>query len=369
MAKRAAAPRAAAAEGFTETTGEVPIGGNAPMVRSKNLEAEVIEWGKDDTPATAPSVPKASEDPDSARAAKARKALMGDEDDESADDEETETPAAEAKGDGQLPDKVSDKPADAAPAAKPKRKDLFARIDEEKRRLDIENELKTERQKREELERTVKQGSTLQILQARGMTREQALEELLTNPEEAAAAAEPTKKEKDPEVEKLRSDVERLQAERREANMQAALRIVENTAKDLDVPLVRAAKKIPVPTDNGGVRIVSGYQLVLETARALWEQAGQTGEHAAHLKEAAELVEEQLQEENQELLDAYAKKRGGGAKDGEKDETDAKPAKKPAPPAVGKRMSAGSPREASGAKLPMDPEERKAAVKARLGLR
>lgn len=329
---------------------QIPIGGNQAKVDAPHLEAETVEWGKEDSPTEGAAVAELKESmPDAdARAAKVA-ALLGRSVDPAATEEAEKEPAAE------------EPPAEEAKPEppKPSRKDLMANIASEKQRLGLEQTLKTERAERERLEKLVKSGSALQLLQARGMSREAALQELLENPEVAEDATPP---EKNPEVEELKTKVSQMEADNAAKAMKSALAYTESATKDLDVPLVRAAKKIPVPTDNGGVRMVSGHQLVMETAYALSREAGDADNPAIYLKQAAELVEEQLAEEHKELLEAYEAKRG--KKPAEKEPEEKKQA---APPALGKRMTGGTNKVVPGGGLPRDADERRQAVKERFG--
>jgi hypothetical protein len=327
------------------------------MVPSKNMEPGVIEWGKEEATTADTAVPRGA-DPEAARTAKARAALMG-------DDATTEDDADEQEQTGQKSTQEvaaeGGQKSGQEPAAKPARRDLFAKLEDERRKRGIEEELKSEQSKRRDLEKTVKEGSVLQLLQARGMTREQALEEMLTEPDGSVPVPKP---QADPEVAGLKDKVSRLEAERASETMTRALEVVAKETADLDIPLVRAAKKIPVPTDNGGIRLVSGAKLVMETAHALWLQAGQQGGAAEYLKEAAQLVEEQLEEDNADLAAAYAAKKAPRVAKVE-DKGDAPAKEKTA--AVGKRMSAGSARETAASKLPMDADERRREVARRMG--
>jgi len=265
---------------------------------------------------------------------------------EGGETETEEEPAAAASG------------ADEKP---PSRRDLMASVDAEQKRLTLERELGNERQARRAAEEALK-GGLLAAAKRQGLTKDQAIDLLLSDPNEGTTPA-PAANTPDPVNERLT----RLEQREREVNKREALEVVETVTKDLDIPVVRATARVSVPGADGRTVVMSGRELVLQTAQRLWENAGKpAGDRKAFIAEAAPLVEAQLIDEQKEAFEAYAKKNGGGSSSAS---PTPKPKPKPTAPALGRRSPGPGARPAKEMKLPDDPDERRNAIKARFNFR
>jgi len=229
----------------------------------------------------------------------------------------------------------------------------------ERAKLDIERQLGEERRKRQEAEAALS-GDLLSIARAKGITRDQALDLLMADP-----ATLPDKPPEKPSTDPALNDrVAKLEQREAEINRREAMTIVERLTEKMDIPVVRATRRVTVESSDGKTEVMSGLELVHATARRLWEQDGSpAGQQHAYVAKAAPLVEEQLIEDQRGVLEAYAAKRGAPA-------AAATPPKKPTPaPSVGKRTGGAAPRAGSNEALPanLEAEERREAVKARFG--
>ncbi len=260
------------------------------------------------------------------------------------EEEETETPAA-------------DEP--------PTRRDLMDRVDAEQRRLTLEKQLGTERRAREQAEAQLK-GGLLAVAKAQGLTKDQAIDALLSANDDGAtapAAAAPAAST-DPAV---NDRLTRLEQRERDINKREALSVVEEVTKDLDIPVVRATSRVTVSEDGGRTTVMSGRELVLQTAQRLWERAGKPdGDRRQFITKAAPLVEQQLVEDQKDAFEAYASKVNGGKAPAA---AATPPKTRKAPPSLGRSTGGGGAAPAASLKLSDDADERSQQIKARLGLR
>ncbi len=247
-------------------------------------------------------------------------------------------------------------PVPAEPPAT--RKDIFGALASEKARLKLEGELREERKARKAAEDAV--ADPIAAARKRGLTTEQILDLALGTKDAPAAPAAPAIP---PEVDKRLSAIEQREANLRQ---QQALQVVDSLTKELDIPVVRATQRVTVTDGNGGQTVMSGKELVLETAKRLWEMDGSPeGQNHHYIAKAAPLVEAQLIEDQKPAFEAYAAKRGAPA-------GGAAPVAKPkpeAPPALGRRTGGAGAQPAAALKLPDDEDERHTAIKARFGWR
>jgi len=265
------------------------------------------------------------------------------------EEEETETPAA-------------DEP--------PTRRDLMDRVDAEQRRLTLEKQLGTERRAREQAEAQLK-GGLLAVAKAQGLTKDQAIDALLSaNDDGAAPVAAAPAPSTDPAV---NDRLTRLEQRERDINKREALSVVEEVTKELDIPVTRATSRVTVTDEtrrgNDGkalTTVMSGRELVLQTAQRLWERAGKPdGDRRQFITKAAPLVEQQLVDDQKDAFEAYASKVAG--KTPAAAGTPPKPRK--APPSLGRNTGGGGAAPAASLKLSDDIDERQQQIKARLGLR
>lgn len=240
-----------------------------------------------------------------------------------------------------------------APAAAPTRRErldgLDAKVEGEKQRLALERQLGEERKRREAAEAAA--ADPIAAARARGMTVDQILDLALAEPGEKppAAPAIPA------EVDKRLTAIEQRE---RDLQRREALGVVESLTKDLDIPVVRATNRVTVTDGQGGSRVMSGRELVLETAKRLWEQEGSpAGQQHAYIAKAAPLVEEQLVEDQRPAFEAYASKRGAKVD----------PPKPTVPPTLGRRTGGSAPNAPAAPTLPEDDHERREAIKRRMG--
>lgn len=275
-----------------------------------------------------------------------------------------ETPAAEETETEEKPAET-EKPA-AEPTKPTSRRDILANLGAERAKRSLEQQLKTEREARAEAERRaddatkmLKDGDLLSFARARGLTSDQAIDLLMNPKAEAAKPEKPT-----PAADTQTNDrLTRLEQRERDLQRREALSVVEEETKELDIPVTRATSRVAVADENGRTRTMSGRDLIMETAQRLWESDGKpAGDRRKYIKEAAPLVEEQLIADDKDRFEAYAKRGTVAAK------PEAKPAttKKPAVPSVGSR-SGGSTAKVETPELPEDPDERRLAIKRRLG--
>jgi len=369
MAKRSPGPAAKAAARVnmpSDNSGVKPGPGEAriqePTVTEWNPMEESQEAPPDDTKPPIDDAGKYAPPANAAeKEARIRKALFGDT--EAADGDE-------AKDDTEQPD---DKPAADAkpePSKPPTRGDMMANLRAEREKRTLENQLKEERAARKAAEERAEaarklatEGDILSIAKARGLTTDQAIDLLMNPPAEPTKPTAPAKPADD-----TNERLSRLEQREREVIRREALSVLDEETKELDIPVVRATTRVAVADGSGGTRVMSGRELVLATAQRLWEADGKPeGDRRKYFKEAAPLVEEQLIADDKDRLEAYARK-VGGKPSGEAKPAAAKPvAKKPPVPSVGSRSGGGAAEKQEAPPLPDDPDERRQAIKRRLG--
>jgi hypothetical protein len=271
--------------------------------------------------------------------------------------EEFGTPAGKVEkvGDEEKPDPKADElpnKSSETEAKPPTRKDILANIGAEKQRRALEAKLaETQAQLKKFTD-----GSIAEVMRARGLTREQAMEQIVL--EGAAGAAPPV--DPDPERTALKAKVEELSRIAAKAEDEAVAKVVNEHLEDVDVPLVKAATRIPVPQDNGTAVYKSKHDVIAELAEQLWIEDGKPSpaekDRRSYIKPAAELLERALNEEFGPLIAAKAGK--------------AEPkfvAPKAPVPAVGKR--GGPPvRQPADPYSGMDDYSRRLAIKREYGV-
>jgi len=362
MAKRSALARSASTRMPRQDSGNV----KAEPGESRIQEPTVTEWDPhasdlqekpDDR--TVPAIddaqvgrPQATPPADEAdKQARIRKLLSND----APDEEPAEDPAPAAE---------QPKPV-AEPAKPPARRDILANLGAEKQKRQLEQQLKAERERadkaekdRDEASKLLKDGDLLSFAKARGLTTDQAIDMLMNPP------AEPAKPPPAPAADQTNERLSRLEQRERDLLQREAMARLEEETKELDIPVTRATSRVAVTDNKGGSRIMSGRELVLATAQRLWEADGRpAGKQREYIKEAAPLVEQQLIDDDKDRFEAYAKKTGGGTPAAAPKPA---PAKKPAVPSVGSRSGGSSPKQ-EVPELPDDPDERRLAIKQRLG--
>lgn len=264
------------------------------------------------------------------------------------------------------PAETAAKPEPAKEETKPaSRRDILANLGAEKAKRSLEAQLKEERDKRVKAEqdaaaarKLMSEADIREVAKARGMTTDQVIDMLL-NPE--AEATKPAQAA--PQVDQQTNErLSRLEQRERELLQREALSRMDEETKELDIPVTRATNRVAVAQADGSTRIMSGRELVLATAQRLWEADGKpAGKQREYIKEAAPLVEEQLVADDKERFEAYAKKVGVKPAEGKP------PTKKPAVPSVGSRSGGATARQEEPPPLPDDPDERRLAIKQRLG--
>lgn len=253
------------------------------------------------------------------------------------------------------------------PAAKPKAADrrrvALDALSGERKLRSIETTLATERQERERMERTLRAGTLGEILAARGIAPDDALEQLSLGtygkqPETAPSVPLP------PEVKALRDKVDQLEARDRENTRSAGLAAVQQVVIGIDAaPVVHAAIRAGtvVDYDRKTGRPMNATEIIGQAAASKWRAAGAVeGEQAQFIQEATEALEEILIEQHDPIAQAIAKKRAPAA---------ALSAAAPPAPAARPGITRKTP-AAPGAKpaaLPFDREARDAEIKKRFG--
>lgn len=392
-------------------TSDIPVGGKPQQVRTERPEADVITWnseshevppdnngevvgapvphpkdpdrdariralldGDDDIPSTEQAIKAVEVAADEARGGdaevEAEEATEGDEAEtaEEADGETTE--------DGEEPAVIK---AKSITPEKPKvdRKSIFANLEAERAKRKLEAQLKDANEKANAaearakvLEDTSKSKSIARIARERGMTNEQVMEEMILKGDDAEEdAAKPATPAVDPEKEAMARRLEALERDRRAEIDQRANAVVAAVIGPLDLPLVKATKRIPWPKDDGTVVFRGKEELILAIAEQRWIDEGRP-EHINridYLGPAAETLEEHLKEENGDMLAAHAARLGKVAKDDAP--VIAKTNGTAKVPALGKRMTGGGGTPAPGNGLSMDPDVRRLQIKEKFGFK
>ncbi len=234
--------------------------------------------------------------------------------------------------------------------AKPTRKDLLASIGAEKKARALEAKV-AELQAQN---KALTEGTIADAMRARGLTREQAMEKLVLEGT-GMAAADP-----DPERTALKAKVEALEKVAARAEDEAVAKVVAEHLAEVDVPLVKASKRVPVPQNDGTAVYRSTHDVIAELAEQLWIDDGKPSatekNRRDYIAPAAELLERALNEEFGPLLAAKGAKSEKAA-----------PAKATVP-AVGKR--GGPPRPAGNVDpyAGMDEYSRRLAIKREYGV-
>lgn len=189
-----------------------------------------------------------------------------------------------------------------------------------------------------------------EILAAKGISKDDLLEKLLTGSDglelppklEGDAAVLAELKTRLDAAEKKLKDRDEAESSRQ---IQDAIRTVASDLEGAGVPVIEA---------------LGAHDQVLNEAFALWKAAGSEGSSREHIPQAAENVERRLRKANPRLA-ALA----DAAEKGKTPTAAAAAALAPARPGITRRTAArpnGKP-----APLPMDPQERDAAIKKELG--
>lgn len=404
MSKKSRAAAAQPRAEMTMTTSDIPVGGKPQQVPTERPPADAMKWNSEGTEVppddngevVGAPVPH-NNDPD--KDARIRKLLHGDAEEaegvkatdtpevtiltdkaEETEPEEGETateqekPAADAEAKAEQP-----KPKTVTP-----RRNILDNLATERAKRSLETRLQEANQQKNAaearskvLEETLNSKSIASLAKRLGLTREQAMEQLVYAEEEtddttavAAPAAEAAKAAADPEKEELKRRLEALERTNRQATDAQAIAVTQGVLAPMDLPLVKAARRIPVPQADGTVVMMQKEQVILAIAEQRWIAEGRPMhvDRRDYLAPAAETLEEALAEEHGPMLEAHAARSGKG---GSQTQAAAQGESKPngsakSVPALGKRMAPG-PSAPAGEKLPLDPDERRRAVKARFG--
>jgi len=298
--------------------------------------------------------PPAEDAPDTAEAAPAE------------GDQTTETPAEESQSEEQAPE--TDATEEAASAEeekqeqappKPKARAILERIRAEKAKLKAEEVAAAERTQRQQLEQQLSRFTTGPIgarLAALGITteaqRQELAEAILLGKDEVTLSTEtpPSTDQRVAELEKkLQAEEQAKQQAIAQQTYQQMHGAIVTMTSDMDLGVVKAVEKIVGPRHSDGQP--AGMHLVTAVAKQMWEEAGRPANSLPIVRKAAERVVEHYRTAYPEV---FAKEQGQGT---------AKPAAKR--PAMGQRVAPKP--GANGRKLPLDREDRDAAIKREFG--
>lgn len=330
-------------------------------IRPADMSPIVEKWNpnpsfeKAETPVAA-ELPPSSEDETPAETPAAKETEKP-----APDKPETEAPAEAEEG---------EKPAAAAPAAKPDRRaEIRAAIEKQKEKLGLETAVTAERKKREALEAEVerlKKAPLRELLKFRGLdpqaVQDQALigGDLWADDEKPAAAAPVGNLPPEVAAKLARLDAieARLADQDKTTQQQAianAITGVRDTLKAADVP---ALKLTP-----------GGYQRVLQTAHEAWSASGKKGSAWDYVADAAAIVEDEIRAENPDLAETVdlARKARGTKPAAEEETTEEKPADPPKPTRVAVGKKVGTTPSVKPKALPRDRDARDREVKRMMG--
>lgn len=301
-------------------------------------EPLVIQWNNDtqDAPASgiqdAPVVDSPGEKPPGSDGAAAGSA-KGEKDDDQ---------AAGAEGDG----RDAPKPGKAQPSVADRRERALDALDSERRARQLETRLQAEqtgraadREQLQTLERAVKTGTLGDLLAARGISPDEALELLLQGGDAIAPTGKGPPAKLSPEQQRI-ADLEaqvadlakgrKTEKETAEAQqITRALTETETITKDLDIPVTRAVE--------------GGFELVLRTAWELWAADGKTGQIADYMPDAADRAEKHFRKERPRLAELADRARKASKQDAGNDGAAAAGASDDVAPAasIGRRAGGG----------------------------
>ena len=345
MAKVAPAPQNVIATPVVEITG----GGKA---EKEILAGRTEQWNDGtDAPALSGPVEVVEMDAGLSEQSKAEQIMMALRGDGSTEEYALAGTKVEKVGEEKpdAPAKVEAKTEEEKPA--PTRKDLLANIGAEKRARALETQLAAERAKN----KTLTEGSIADAMKARGLTREQAMERLVLE------ATTPVAVDPDPERTALRARVEELSRVAARAEDAEVAKVVAEHIAEVDVPMVKASKRVAVPQDNGTAVYKSTHDVIAELAEQLWIDEGKPPASEKNRRDyiapAAKLLEQALNEEFGPLL---------AAKAGKAEPAKAAPAR--TVPAVGKRGGPPRPATSSDPYAQLDEYSRREAIKRDFGV-
>lgn len=360
------------------SAGEVPSGGGRhapPMAPDPTVQAaanatRVIPWGNgvprgakldDETPPGAMLTDQSggSEGAIGAKPAKAAK----DRDEPLKLDEEEPAPAAAAA-----------KPEDETPAPAARRSTALANLESERKARELEATVKDLQKKLEAAEpvaKSIREGTLAQKIKALGLSKVETaelLEKLLVkDPELEGSDAPAPAPKKSPEVLALEAKLEALEARLngRDGNEQAdsvrrAEASVAEEIKDVDLPLTHSEIPVTIKDDDGKVRVVTPYNLVLTTAYQMWLDSGKNGHPKDFVKKAGANVEAHLREKYPKAAARLA-----GQKPTETETEEERPAPRASGPSLGKRTG-GAP-SSGPKKLSRDRDVRDQEIKREMG--
>jgi len=287
-------------------------------------------------------------------------------------EQQAETPASETASEeqateeqaaeGETEEATEEEKQEAAdkPAPKPpKARAILERIRAEKAKLKAEEVAAAERTQRQQLEQQLARFTTGPIgarLAALGITteeqRQQLAEAILLGKDEVTlpAGAPPSTDQRVAELEKkLQAEEQAKQAAIAQQTYQKMHGAIVTMTSDMDLGVVKAVEKIVGPVHSDGQP--AGMHLVTAVAKQMWEEAGRPANSLAIVRKAAERVVEHYRTAYPEV---FAKEQGQGT---------GKPAAKR--PAMGQRVAPKP--GANGRKLPLDREDRDAAIKREFG--
>ncbi len=267
------------------------------------------------------------------------------------------TEATEEPGTTEEPAEVAETP--------PARREMFDKVDAEAKRVSLERQLREANAARKAAEDAIKTGDLASIMKARGITKDQAIDLILSDPNATAAPAAT--------VDPIDARLTKIEERERAAMRREAVVVVGEHTKDLKIPVTRATKAVTVVDGDGRQRIMSGMELIVATAQRLHQMDGSPPHRApnSYLKEAALATEQQLIADQKEAFEAYAEEHRGAPKPtpGEGGAPKPRTTSKAPPTGLGRTGGGTGATKKDDIRLPEDQDDRQKAIKARFGWR
>lgn len=225
-----------------------------------------------------------------------------------------------------------DKPA--KPSKAERRAEVLRALDSERKAQELAAALTAEKAQRaadkaalDKLQATIKDGNLGDLLQARNMTADEALELLVRGGD----ALTPTKTKASPTdeaLEAIRAELAELKADRVKRDEDAAKAAAganEQQAASAIAEVARIVKDMDIPVTHA---VDNGYELVLRVAGQMWLNEGKTGNIGDYMADAAQEAEKHWRKEKPSLA-ALADRAGKRP-----------PAEEAPPPSLGRRAAA-----------------------------
>lgn len=351
----------AAAPSITPTVTDSPTplsGVSRQQLAAQKIDteaAEVIQWGNGE-PTSMSVVDKATgqvidgddKTPAETPSGKAKKATSDDSSSSrSSSEPSAETETAEAASTETAKPKVSAE----------RRAEILRNLDAERKRVDIESQVTTERAraaaaeaKLQEFEKSPLGRKLRTIAKQHNLSYEDLKDKMMigaddVNDDEPATATKPTTAE-DPRIAVLLKDKEEREQREADERHRQVIGHVRESLKDEDLPLVDT---------------FNAYGRVMTMAHQAWKAGGSEGAVVDYLQDAAGIVEDELKKEQPRAAARLYPK----AVEAEEEEV-AAPTPKPQPKASMGRRTAARP-GSKPSPLPDDPFERDQAIKKRMG--